>query len=153
MEDVRSLLFGCILRCLDPVLTVAAILTARTVFVAPQDRLAEAKAYGGRRRAIALRRFSSNRCVRGLEPAHAGRHAGPSNGLPGSNRISWLGTPHTPRGARSLRVAGVDARNASLPTRLAASRDPWRMRPQEDRARARLVASDPAACRLRALRW
>ena len=42
----RSLIFGCILRCLDPMLTGAAVLTARTVFVSPQDRLAEAKAYG-----------------------------------------------------------------------------------------------------------
>ena len=42
----HSLIFGCILRCLDPILTVAAVLTARTVFVSPQDRLAESKAYG-----------------------------------------------------------------------------------------------------------
>jgi len=42
-----SLLFGCLLRCLDPILTVAAVLTSRSVFVSPQDKLAEARAYGG----------------------------------------------------------------------------------------------------------
>eukprot|EP00271_Cylindrocystis_brebissonii_P016940 TRINITY_DN4199_c0_g3_i1.p1 TRINITY_DN4199_c0_g3~~TRINITY_DN4199_c0_g3_i1.p1 ORF type:complete len:416 (-),score=36.57 TRINITY_DN4199_c0_g3_i1:441-1598(-) len=45
--DVRvgkMLLFGCVLRCLSPILTVAAAMSARSPFVSPMDRREDANA-------------------------------------------------------------------------------------------------------------